>query len=115
MAKENIRVQIHGLEYLIVTDQPEEHIAALAAKLDEDINRIMAGNTRISATQAAVLCALDALDAAHQETAKSYDYRKRIEADFNDMSRLKQESERYHREAEQLRREVAALRQTKRQ
>lgn len=59
MDKKKYDVTIAGVEMSIISDEREDFVARLVAKLDEDINAIIEQNKRCSKLDAAILVALD--------------------------------------------------------
>jgi cell division protein ZapA len=110
-----VRLTICGLDYVLLSEKQEEYIQALGEQLNDHIVRLLKENGRISATQAAVLCALEAMDEAHEAQVTSENLRSRIQDYLEDASQMKKESELSRHEAELLHREIAELkRQLKR-
>ena len=54
-----VRLVIAGNDYYINTDEDEDYIRSLAAKLEKDLTAMSNGNPCLSTTMAAVLCALE--------------------------------------------------------
>ncbi len=61
-----IRLLIAGNEYYVNTEEDEEYIRGLAAKLEKDLTAMSNGNPCLSTTMAAVLCALQYSDECSQ-------------------------------------------------
>ena len=57
-----VRLVIAGNDYYINTDEDEDYIRSLAAKLEKDLIAMSNGNPCLSTTMAAVLCALEYSD-----------------------------------------------------
>lgn len=57
-----VRLVIAGNDYYINTDEDEDYIRSLAAKLEKDLTAMSNGNPCLSTTMAAVLCALEYSD-----------------------------------------------------
>jgi hypothetical protein len=74
------------------------------------MEQIMRSNTRISATQAAVLCALEALEQADVAQKSMEELRRKLRLALEDSAKLNQDAELSRRECEQLRREISTLR-----
>lgn len=57
-------VKIAGRELRLVTEEDEGYVEELAARLNNGINEAVVGNSGATKFDGAILCALDALDAA---------------------------------------------------
>lgn len=106
-----VRVTIAGAPYAIATTDSEKYIMMLAKKLDDDIGRLMADNTNLSVTKAAVFCAMDYLDEYKKSAGSAENMRGQIQDYIADAARAKLAEDKARAENEQLRREVAALRE----
>ena len=111
--KRRMRLTICGVDYVLLCGKDEEYMAALGAQLQDDIIRTMRENGRISATQAAVLCALQAMDEAREAQTTAENLRARIQDYLEDAAQMKKEAELSRHEAEQLHRENAELKKWK--
>ncbi|MDR2753934.1 MAG: cell division protein ZapA [Oscillospiraceae bacterium] len=111
--RQRLRLVIGGVDYVLLSEKSEDYMQGLGATLNEKITQLMRANGRISATQAAVLCALEAMDDAHaaQETADNL--RTRIQEYLEDAARMKKEAALSRHEAELLHREVTELKKRK--
>ena len=63
MNKNRVQVKIGGATYTIVTEDDSQYVEDLADFLNDEIRSICNSNPSLSMTQAAVLVALDQLDA----------------------------------------------------
>jgi len=111
--KRRVRLTICGLDYVLLCAKDDEYMQALGAQLHEDITRMLKTNGRISATQAAVLCALQAMDEAREAQTAAENLRARIQDYLEDAAQMKKEAELSRHEAEQLQRENAELKRRK--
>ncbi len=57
-------VKIAGRELRLVTDEEESYVEELVARLNNGINEAVLGNSGATKFDGAIICALDALDAA---------------------------------------------------
>ncbi|MCL2106992.1 MAG: cell division protein ZapA [Oscillospiraceae bacterium] len=107
--KAKVCLTICGADYLIVSDKPREYMEELAARLNDTMGQMLRGNGRMSVTQAAVLCALNAMDEAKGAESTAENLRSRIQDYLEDAARMKKEAELSRFEAEQLHRENTEL------
>lgn len=61
--KQVYRVTVAGIPLSIVTDEDENYLLSLVGKLSRTVSEIVIRNRSASKTDAAILCALDGLDA----------------------------------------------------
>lgn len=106
-----VRVMIAGAQYAIATTDSEQYILSLADKLDRDISKLMKENPSLSATKAAVFCAMDYLDEYRKSTGSAENMRSQIQDYIADAARAKAAEDKAKAENESLRREAAALRE----
>lgn len=106
-----VRVNIAGTPYAIATTDSEKYILSLAKKLDDDITKLLNGNSNLSVTKAAVFCAMDYLDEYHKSTGSAENMRSQIQDYIADAARAKLAEDKVRAENEVLRREAAALRE----
>lgn len=110
MAKNRVHVRIGGASYTIVTEDEPQYVEDLAETVDSEIRSICNGNPSLSMTQAAVLVALDQMDACKKAGASADNLRVQIKDYLEESARAKMEVEVARREVERLNREIAELR-----
>lgn len=106
-----VRVNIAGTQYAIATTDSEKYIISLAQKLDDDINKLMESNDKLSVTKAAVFCAMGYLDEYHKSVTSAENMRGQIQDYIADAARAKLAEDKAKAEAEALRAELAAVRE----
>lgn len=111
--KHKVNLSIGGVEYILLCEKDDAYMQALAAQLDEAMTQMLRGSGRLSATQAAVLCALDAMDEAREAQTTAENLRARIQDYLEDAAQMKKEAELSRHEAEQLQRENNQLKREK--
>jgi len=111
--KRRVALTICGVDYILLCTKDEEYMRSLGAQLHGDITRMLRENGRTSATQAAVLCALQAMDEAREARTTAENLRARIQDYLEDAAQMKKEAELSRHEAEQLQRENAELKRGK--
>ncbi len=109
-AKNRIKLDICGTEYIITSDEPESYVLELGAELDRSMRALMNNDPRVSTTMAAVLTALTVLDEARKANASADNLRSQIKEYLSDNARARSEADEARREAERLRRELNDLR-----
>ena len=108
MEKQRLRLNICGVDYVLLCTKDEEYMRSMAQELNDAMGKILHSG-RISATQAAVLCALEAMDEAREAQEASENLRARIQDYLEDAAQMKKEAEHSRHEAEMLNREIAEL------
>ncbi|MCL2446272.1 MAG: cell division protein ZapA [Oscillospiraceae bacterium] len=101
-----VRLSICGLDYMLLTAKDEGYMQALGQQLQATMNQMMQHNSRLSATQAAVLCALRAMDEAFDAQTDAENLRERIGEYLDDATQAR-------REATMLQSEIADLKRQK--
>jgi len=101
-----VRLSICGLDYVLRTAKDEGYIQALGQQLQTNMTLMMQQNTRLSAVQAAVLCALHAMDEAFDAQTDAENLRERIGEYLDDATQAR-------REAALLQSEIADLKRKK--
>ncbi len=109
-ARNRIKLDICGTEYIITSDEPESYVLELGAELDRSMRALMNNDPRVSTTMAAVLTALTVLDEARKANASADNLRSQIKEYLSDNARARSEADEARREAERLRRELNDLR-----
>lgn len=112
--KRRVCLNICGVDYILLCGKDEAYMQRLGAQLSDAMGSLLRDNGRISATQAAVLCALEAMDEAREAQTTAENLRARIQDYLEDAAQMKKEAELSRHEAERLNREVAELRKLKR-
>ena len=107
--KTRVHLNICGVDYALLSARDANYIQALGAELNDNMTKLVQSNGRISATQAAVLCALEAMADACDAHATAENLRARIQDYLEDAAQMKREAELARAEAEQLLREMAQL------
>ena len=107
--KTKTRLTICGVDYVLLGQKDEAYMQALGEQLNENMTRLLQSNGRVSATQAAVLCALEAMSEAHEAYATAENLRTRIQDYLEDAAQMKKEAEAARHEAELAQRELAQL------
>lgn len=110
MNKNRVEVKIGGATYTIVTEDDPEYVENLAEQVNSEIRSICNANPSLSMTQAAVLVALDQLDACKKASASSDNLRVQIKDYLEESARARMEVEVARREVERLNRELSDLR-----
>ncbi len=110
MELNKVKLTIKGTDYLISTDDDIEYAQMLGAELDEKLTKMMRDNSRLSVTQAAVLCALEFQDSAKKSEESADNLRSQIQDYLEDAARARTDAEISRREAERLGKELSSLR-----
>lgn len=101
---QKVTLNICGTDYVINTDETPGYMQELGAQVDARIRNLMNANNRTSLVMAAVMTALMQADEAKKATQTADNLRKQLKSFFDDNNRSRSETE-------NLRREVARLKQ----
>lgn len=107
MAARKVKLEIGGSSYVVSTNDPEDYLLGLAARLDADMNTLMIETPNASVTAAAVITALGYLDEAEKSAFGADNMRAQIQDYLEDAARARMAAEEAKREVERLRRELA--------
>lgn len=106
----HFRLHIAGADYTIATDEPEEYVRRLEAKVDRLMKDMMSDDGRVTMTMAAVLTAITVADEAEKAADGLDNLRSQIQGYLEDSSRARAETDGLKRELDRLRRETEFLR-----
>ncbi len=101
-----VKLTIHGSNYVINTDESVEYTEELGRRIDERMNEITKGNFYVSATQAAVLVALEMADELYKSEKNVENFRSQIKDYLEDSAKAKSERDYYKRELERYKTEA---------
>lgn len=106
MPSSKVKLDICGSTYMISTNDSPEHLTELAARLDEDMKKVMqASNSSVVA--AAVITALGYLDEETKTRFAADNMRAQIQDYLEDAATARLAAEEARRELERLRRELS--------
>ncbi|MCC8181803.1 MAG: cell division protein ZapA [Clostridiales bacterium] len=88
--KEKITVNIAGSAYTLVTTDDPAHVEQVAAQVDQMMTSVIQ-QTRVSALDAAVLTAINAVDSAVREQQTSQTLREQMKDNLEENRKLRQE------------------------
>ena len=108
-AMEKIKLTIANDTFNISTDDNLDYVAQLGEELDGKIAALMAANSRISVTQAAIVTALEYADAAKKSEITSENLRNQFQEYLEDAARARTDVEISKREIDRLTKEIASL------
>lgn len=106
MEKNKVRLNICGVNYFICTDEDVEHTEELGALIDSKMSEILKGTSFVTATQAAVLVALDLANELSKSENSVDNYRNQIKDYLEDAAKAKSERDYYKRELERYKTEA---------
>lgn len=101
-----VKLTIRGSNYVINTDESVEYTEELGRKIDERMNEIMKGSFFITATQAAILVALEMADELTKSEKNVENFRSQIKDYLEDAAKAKTERDYYKRELERYKTEA---------
>ena len=105
MAANKIKLNICGSNYVVMSEDSEEYIQNLAARLDEDMNTLMSNMPSASVTAAAIVTALSYLDDLEKAKSGADHMRSQVHEYLADASKARTEALEASRRIEQLQRE----------
>ncbi len=103
---QKVTLNICGTDYVITTDEAPGYMQELGAQVDTRIRNLMNSNNRTSLVMASVMTAIMQADEAKKATMTADNLRKQLKSFFDDNNRSRSETD-------NLRREVARLKQEK--
>lgn len=101
-----VKLTIRGSNYVINTDESVEYTEELGRRIDERMNEIMKGSFFITATQAAILVALEMADELTKSEKNVENFRSQIKDYLEDAAKAKTERDYYKRELERVKTEA---------
>ena len=110
MALNRLKANICGTTYTLVSEESVSYMRDLVAEVDADMTNILAADSRMSTTMAAVLTAVTNADKARKETAAADDLRLKLKRLVDDNEALEDRLAAAREEAERLTKENLALR-----
>lgn len=108
--KNRVKLKICGNEFYIVSDDNEEYIQMVAAKVDHYLQNLMNRSTTMSTTMAAVFAALEFCDEAAKATESADNLRAQIKDYLEEAAAAKSEAAELRRREIELERENITLR-----
>ena len=84
-----VKVTIGGTEYTVASEDNPSHVLEVARTVDARMKELMDGNSRLSVTMAAVLCAMDAVDVAKKATADADNLRVQLKRSLDENDALR--------------------------
>ena len=92
MAANKIKLTICGANYVVMSEESEEYIQELAARLDEDMNNLMSNMPSASVTAAAIVTALGYLDELKKAENGADNMRSQVHEYLEDASKARMEA-----------------------
>ncbi len=112
MPANKIRLEVCGTSYVVSTTDTEEYVQSLAEKLDKDMTQLLASSPSASIATAAVITALDYLDALRKSNNAADNMRAQIKDYLEDAAKAKLAAEESRREVERLKREISFMKES---
>lgn len=106
MDKNNVKVNISGVEYSLITDEPVEFTTALAAEINDKIKEIKNSNPFISTNQIAILIALEYGSNCKKAEQNTENLRSEIKGYLEDAAQAQSERDFYKREIDRMKAEA---------
>ena len=104
-----VNLTIAGATYCLTAEESVAYMNELGAEVDSQMRELMQ-NPRVSTTMAAVLCALNCLDATKKAESTADNLRAQMKSYLDDNARARIEADNARREVERLRRELESYR-----
>ena len=111
MDKKRVSVFVAGQRFTILTDEDEKYVIDIAAKIDARISSLTISQN-MTRERAAVLTALDFADDNEQDKRAIAEIKEQIKDYITEISKLSEENTALNAENNQLKREIAALKET---
>jgi len=111
MAANKIKLTICGANYVVMSEESEEYIQELAARLDEDMNNLMSNMPSASVTAAAIVTALGYLDELKKAENGADNMRSQVHEYLEDASKARMEALDASRRLAALQKEVDSLKE----
>ena len=104
-----VRLTICGASYVVSTTESEDYMQNLAARLNMDMNEMMASSSTVSMTTAAVMTALGYRDELEKASGSADNMRRQIKDYLEDAASAKMAAEELRRENTLLRSRLQEL------
>lgn len=111
MDKKRVSVFVAGQRFTILTDEDEKYVIDIAAKIDARISSLTISQN-MTRERAAVLTALDFADDNEQDKRAIAEIKEQLKDYITEISKLSEENTALNAENNQLKREIAALKET---
>lgn len=106
MDKNKVKLTICGVNYYINTDESVEYTEQLGKMIDDRMSEITKNCSFITATQAAVLTALEFADSLSKSEKDAENFRTQIRDYLEDAGKAKSERDYYKRELDRVKAEI---------
>lgn len=110
MALNRLKANICGTSYTLVSDDSLSYMRDLVAQVDAQMTDIIANDSRMSTTMAAVLTALQNADKATKESRAAEELRLQLKRVVDDCEHMKDQLASARAETDRLTKEMVALR-----
>ncbi len=104
-----IKVTICGREYSLKSEEQPAYYIALAKKVEDTINQMLAQSSGLNIQSAAVLAALAAFDDAHKADESIDNIRTQVKEYVNDAGKARAERDEAYKEVEKLKLKISEL------
>ncbi len=111
MAANKIKLTICGANYVVMSEESEEYIQELAARLDEDMNNLMSNIPSASVAAAAIVTALGYLDELKKAENGADNMRSQVHEYLEDASKARMEALDASRRLAALQKELDSLKE----
>lgn len=86
-----VTIRINGIEHNLKGEENEEYLHKVAGYVDKKLKKIMATNSKLNTTSAAILTAINTADEMFKIEAECKDADKKFEESSNDIKELTEE------------------------
>lgn len=104
-----IKVNIVGRDYTLITENEPEYTKDLALRLDSKMKQMLAGKGSLNGIDAAILCALDAMDEAENARTNADNIRFQLGEYMTSADKAKQRFDASKKEIANLKKKIAEL------
>ena len=100
--KQKFTITLLDIPVSIVSDESEESVKALAAKLNEHVKNVLWKTRQVSKTEAALFCALEYLSDAENAKQRADKAEAQLDLYSNNIVRLREENDRLSKKVDEL-------------
>lgn len=102
-----VKVEILGAIYTIASPESEEYVRSLASEIDNQVNRLIDSDPKLTPNAALVLCAMGYADSYHKSEQSADNMRAQITDYLDDASKARAELDNARRELDKLKRQLS--------
>lgn len=109
MENKKVEVKINNVEYMLVTNEPEEYVQRVALLVNKRMGQIQEGNKQLSTAMTAVLAAINIADDLLKSEQNNDSLREELASYVEQSGNKGEELDQKRREVEQLKEDLHKL------